>query len=261
MNTWRSWRWPPTIEDPRLGDRAGRRRARGRGPAAVPVPGPFRSAERARVVPPPASDLAAADATSQVAVLAGGCFWGVQGVFQHVDGRRPARCPAMPAATRRQRPLRDGRRGGDAATPRPCRSPSTRAQVSYGALLQIYFSVAHDPTQLNRQGPDVGTQYRSTIFPADAEQARVAKAYIAQLERRAAFDAPIVTTIEPGRPFYPAEDYHQDYLTLHPDPALHRHQRPAEDRPAEAAVPGPLSRSPRTGPVPLGADRVTGPAR
>ena len=90
-------------------------------------------------------------------------------------------------------------------------------QISYGALLQIFFSVAHDPTELNRQGPDVGPHYRSTIFPADARQAEVAKAYIDQLNAARAFDAPIVTTIEPDRPFYPAEDYHQDYLTLHPD--------------------------------------------
>jgi peptide-methionine (S)-S-oxide reductase len=84
-------------------------------------------------------------------------------------------------------------------------------------LLQIYFSVAHDPTQLNRQGPDHGTQYRSAIFPVDAGQARVAQAYIAQLDKAHAFDAPIVTKIEPDRSFYPAEDYHQDFLTLNPD--------------------------------------------
>jgi peptide-methionine (S)-S-oxide reductase len=90
-------------------------------------------------------------------------------------------------------------------------------QISYGRILQIYFSVAHDPTELNRQGPDEGTQYRSTIFPADAAQAKVAKAYIAQLNQAHAFDAAIVTTIEPDRKFYPAEDYHQDFLTRNPD--------------------------------------------
>ena len=89
-------------------------------------------------------------------------------------------------------------------------------KISYGKLLQIYFSVAHDPTQLNRQGPDTGTQYRSTIFPEDAAQAEVAKAYIDQLGKAGVFDGKIVTTIEPGRAFYPAEDYHQDYLTLNP---------------------------------------------
>jgi peptide-methionine (S)-S-oxide reductase len=90
------------------------------------------------------------------------------------------------------------------------------AQVSYGKLLQIYFSVAHDPTELNFQGPDTGTQYRSTIFPQDADQAKVAAAYIDQLDKAKVFDAKIVTTIEPGKTFYPAEGYHQNYLTLNP---------------------------------------------
>ena len=89
-------------------------------------------------------------------------------------------------------------------------------RISYGRILQIYFSVAHDPTQLNRQGPDVGTQYRSAIFPQTAEQARIAHAYIAQLGQAGVFPAPIVTKVEPEREFYPAEAYHQDYLTLHP---------------------------------------------
>ena len=90
-------------------------------------------------------------------------------------------------------------------------------KVSYGTLLRIFFSVAHDPTTLNRQGPDYGTQYRSGLFPLTAEQARVAEAYIHQMDQAHVFGAPIVTKIEPGRTFYPAEDYHQDYLTLHPD--------------------------------------------
>jgi peptide-methionine (S)-S-oxide reductase len=89
-------------------------------------------------------------------------------------------------------------------------------KISYGRILQIYFSVAHNPTQFNRQGPDVGTQYRSAIFPENAEQARVAKAYIAQLNQARVYDAAIVTKIEPGREFYAAENYHQDYMTLHP---------------------------------------------
>jgi peptide-methionine (S)-S-oxide reductase len=89
--------------------------------------------------------------------------------------------------------------------------------MSYGKILQIYFSVAHDPTQLNRQGPDSGTQYRSAIFPANEEQAKVAKAYIAQLDAAKAFHKPIVTKIEPGHEFYPAEGYHQDFLVLHPN--------------------------------------------
>jgi peptide-methionine (S)-S-oxide reductase len=90
------------------------------------------------------------------------------------------------------------------------------AKISYGKILQIYFSVAHDPTELNYQGPDMGTQYRSAIFPTSEEQARVAKAYIAQLDAAHVYGDPIVTTIEPGRTFYPAEDYHQDFLALHP---------------------------------------------
>jgi peptide-methionine (S)-S-oxide reductase len=89
-------------------------------------------------------------------------------------------------------------------------------RISYGRILQIYFSVAHDPTELNRQGPDIGTQYRSTIFPASAQQAAIARAYIAQLDKAHAFGARIVTTIEPDRTFYPAEDYHQDFMTRNP---------------------------------------------
>src|SRR4029453_8609905 len=104
------------------------------------------------------------------------------------------------------------------------------SKVSLGRLLQIYFSVAHDPTQLNRQGPDVGTQYRSTIFPADDEQARVAKAYIDQLDQARTFSAKIATTIEPARPFYPAEAYHQDYMTLNPrQPYIAIHDLPKVD--------------------------------
>ena len=102
------------------------------------------------------------------------------------------------------------------ATPSRSRSPTIPAEITYGKLLQIYFSVAHDPTQLNRQGPDTGTQYRSTIFPQDADQAKIAAAYIAQLDKAGVFDAPIATTVEPGKAFYPAEAYHQDYLTLNP---------------------------------------------
>jgi peptide-methionine (S)-S-oxide reductase len=172
-------------------------------------------AEDARVVPPPALDEPAAPgAASEVAVLAGGCFWGVQGVFQHVMG-------VIDAVS--------GYAGGDKKTAdyETVSSGSTSHaesvqitfdphKISYGQLLQIYFSVAHDPTELNYQGPDSGTNYRSTIFPATDEQAKVAKAYIAQLDAAHAFPKPIVTTIEPGKSFYPAEDYHQDFLTRHP---------------------------------------------
>ena len=173
-----------------------------------------RADEGARVVPPPTLDERAAQSASEVAVLAGGCFWGVQGVFQHVKGVSSAV---------------SGYDGGDAATAHyemtgrgdtghaeSVRIAFNPNEISYGRILQIYFSVAHDPTELNRQGPDEGTQYRSTIFPADDEQAGVAKAYIAQLDRAHVFGAPIATTIEPGRTFYPAEDYHQDFLARNP---------------------------------------------
>jgi peptide-methionine (S)-S-oxide reductase len=172
------------------------------------------AAQEGIAVPAPAVDVPPADATSAVAVLAGGCFWGVQGVFQHVKGVTSAV---------------SGYAGGDKSTAHyevvgngttghaeSVQITYDPRQVSYGRLLQIFFSVAHDPTQLNRQGPDYGTQYRSAIFPANDEQAAVAKAYIAQLDQARIFKKRIVSRIEPGRPFYPAEGYHQDFLTLHP---------------------------------------------
>jgi peptide-methionine (S)-S-oxide reductase len=152
------------------------------------------SADEAHVVPAPAVDEAAGAATSEVAVLAGGCFWGVQGVFQHVTG-------VSRGST------------GHAESVQVTFDPH---KISYGHILQIYFSVAHDPTELNRQGPDTGTQYRSAIFPTSADQARVAKAYIAQLNQAHVFDAAIVTKIEADKAFYPAEAYHQDFLVQHP---------------------------------------------
>jgi peptide-methionine (S)-S-oxide reductase len=171
--------------------------------------------EKGRVVPAPVLDEQAGTANRAVAVLAGGCFWGVQGVFQHVKGVSNAF---------------SGYAGGskDSAEYDLVSSGSTRhaesveivydpRQITYGKLLQVYFSVAHDPTQLNRQGPDEGPQYRSAIFPVNDEQARIAKAYIAQLNAARVFDRPIVTKIEPGHTFYQAEAYHQDYLTRHPN--------------------------------------------
>lgn len=171
-------------------------------------------AETAMVVPPPAVDEANATATTEVAVLAGGCFWGVQGVFQHVAGVTGAVSgyAGGDAATAQYDKVGTGATG-HAETVRVSFDPR---RISYGRILQIYFSVAHDPTQLNYQGPDRGTQYRSTIFPATDEQAKIAKAYIAQLNQARTFHAPVVTTIEPGRAFYPAEAYHQNYLTRHP---------------------------------------------
>ena len=176
---------------------------------------PSRAAEAAVVVPAPAQDLAAAPgATSATAVLAGGCFWGVQGVFQHVRGVSGAVSgyAGGDAASARYEAVGSGRTGHAEAV----RITYDPRQVSYGRLLQIYFSVAHDPTELNRQGPDSGPQYRSTIFPQNAEQMRVARSYIAQLDRARVFGRPIATTTEPLKAFYPAEAYHQDFLARHP---------------------------------------------
>ena len=172
------------------------------------------AAEEGRMVPAPTLDEPATVATSEVAVLAGGCFWGVQGVFQHVAGVTNAV---------------SGYAGGDQATAMYDRvstgttghAESVRItfdprKISYGRILQIFFSVVHDPTQLNRQGPDTGTQYRSAIFPMSVAQAATAKAYIAKLDQAHLFGAAIVTRIEPDRPFYPAEGYHQDFLTRNP---------------------------------------------
>jgi len=181
--------------------------------AAFPLAG--RTAESGRLVPPPAADEPAASAGSEVAVLAGGCFWGVQGVFQHVDGVTGAVSGyAGGAAETAQYRMVSTNSTGHAEAVQVTFDPR---KISYGRILQIYFSVAHDPTQLNRQGPDVGSQYRSAIFPANAEQQRVAAAYIAQLNQSRTFKSPIVTAIEPGRQFYPAEAYHQDYMTRHPN--------------------------------------------
>jgi peptide-methionine (S)-S-oxide reductase len=173
-----------------------------------------RAGEKAHDVPPPVLDETAADTTMETALLAGGCFWGVQGVYQHVKGVKTAISGYAGGEkdTAHYKVVGTGRTG-HAESVEITFDPR---RISYGRILQIYFSVAHDPTQLNRQGPDVGTQYRSTIFPLSDEQEKIAKAYIAQLETAGTFDAPIVTTIEPNRPFYRAEDYHQDFLAHNP---------------------------------------------
>lgn len=169
--------------------------------------------DQARLVAAPALDEVART-SSAVAVLAGGCFWGVQGVYQHTKGVLNAVSGyAGGAANTAQYGMVSMGNTGHAEVVQITFDPRV---VTFGRLLQIFFSVAHDPTQLNRQGPDVGTQYRSAIFPANAEQANVAKAYIAQLTQARTFGAPIVTRIETGRPFYRAEDDHQDFLTLNP---------------------------------------------
>ena len=176
----------------------------------------LRAAESAVVVPPPAVDETVASAIiSETAVLAGGCFWGVQGVFQHVNGVTSAVSGYAGGSARTA--VYDIVGSGSTGHAESVQITFDPRKVSYGRLLQIYFSVVHDPTELNRQGPDTGTQYRSTIFAANAEQARVAKAYIAQLDKAKTFGKPLATTIEMGKPFYPAEAYHQDFLTLNPD--------------------------------------------
>ena len=176
---------------------------------------PTSAAESAVVIPAPADEKAAADnASTETGVIAGGCFWGVQGVFQHVKGVKSAVSgyAGGDAASAKYEAVGTGRTGHAEAV----RVVYDPRQISYGRLLQIYFSVAHNPTELNRQGPDTGTQYRSTIFPANADQARVAKSYIAQLDKAKVFGQPIVTTVEPLKAFYPAEGYHQDFLVRNP---------------------------------------------
>ena len=172
------------------------------------------AAEGAHVLPTPTIDLPPGQSTSAVVVLAGGCFWGVQGVFQHVKGVTNAVSgyAGGDKKTAEYETVSNGRTG-HAESVQVTYDPR---QISYGRLLQIFFSVVHDPTELNRQGPDTGTQYRSAIFSTSAEQADVAKAYIAQLDQSHAFKKAIVTKIEPGRTFYPAEQYHQDFLTRNP---------------------------------------------
>ncbi|MFD4840668.1 peptide-methionine (S)-S-oxide reductase MsrA [Achromobacter sp. NPDC058515] len=179
------------------------------GAAAAPA------AERAFIIPPPAADQAKNAAAQEKAVIAGGCFWGVQAVFQHVKGVSGAVSgyAGGQAATANYDAVSGGRSGHAEAV----EITYDPRQVSYGQLLQIYFSVAHDPTQLNRQGPDHGTQYRSAVFPANDSQRKVAEAYIAQLNQAGVYPKALATRIEPLQAFYPAEDYHQDYLVRHPN--------------------------------------------
>jgi peptide-methionine (S)-S-oxide reductase len=171
-------------------------------------------ADSPKQIPPPQVDAAATSSAPQTAVLAGGCFWGLQGMFEHVKG-----------VTR----VVAGYSGGDKATAHyemvgtettghaeSVEITFDPKQITYGQLLRLYFSVAHDPTQLNRQGPDRGPSYRSEIFYATPEQERIARAYVAQLDGAKVFASPIVTKIEPLKAFYPAEDYHQDYLIHNP---------------------------------------------
>jgi peptide-methionine (S)-S-oxide reductase len=174
------------------------------------------AADSAVAIPDPALDARlAATRGEQTALLAGGCFWGLQAVFQHVKGvtNVTAGYSGGSARTAHYETISSGRTA-HAETVRIVYDPS---QISYGQLLKIFFSVAHDPTQLNRQGPDTGTQYRSAIFYTNEEQKRIAAAYIAQLNHAQVFERPIVTQLAALTAFYKAEDHHQDYAIHHPD--------------------------------------------
>jgi peptide-methionine (S)-S-oxide reductase len=174
---------------------------------------PGRAEEAMQRLPAPAVDAASGDGL-QTTVFAGGCFWGVQGVFQHIKGvTRAVSGYAGGSVARPGYEQVSSGRTGHAESVKVTFDPK---RVSYGTLLRIFFSVALDPTQVNRQGPDVGTQYRSALFVASAEQERVASAYIAQLEAAHIYGQKIATQIGHGQTFWPAEDYHQDYLERHP---------------------------------------------
>jgi len=175
---------------------------------------PLRAAEDAVVVPPPAADVPPSDGL-QTAVIAGGCFWGVQGVFQHTSG--VASAVSGYAGGSKMTASYEQVSTGSTGHAESVQIKYDPKQISYGKILQIFFSVVHDPTQLNRQGPDSGTQYRSAIFTTSDEQKKVADAYIAQLNAAKVYSRPIVTKVGALEGFFPAEAYHQDYLTLHPN--------------------------------------------
>ncbi|WP_426440231.1 peptide-methionine (S)-S-oxide reductase MsrA [Bradyrhizobium genosp. P] len=174
---------------------------------------PSLAAEDAVIIPPPATD--AQETGIKTVVVAGGCFWGVQGVFQHTAG-------VVNAVSGYSGGAKATADYGMVSTGTTGHAESVEIKydpqkISYGKILQIFFSVAHDPTQLNRQGPDSGTQYRSAIFTTSDEQKKVTDAYIAQLDAAKVYGKPIVTKVGPLQGFYAAEGYHQDYLTLHPN--------------------------------------------
>ncbi|WP_431096812.1 peptide-methionine (S)-S-oxide reductase MsrA [Polaromonas aquatica] len=185
--------------------------------------------EKAVKLPVPMLDAKVPTTTAQAgtatAVFAGGCFWGVQAVFQHTEGvlNAVSGYSGGDASTATYRQIGSGRTGHAEAV----QITYDPKKISYGKLLQIYFSVAHDPTTLNRQGPDSGTQYRSAVFYKDAEQKKVTESYIAQLDAAKVFPNKIVTQLTPLAAFYPAEAYHQDYATLNPNqPYIARFDRP-----------------------------------
>lgn len=180
-----------------------------------PMPALSSGAMATVAVPAPIVDETAPDGvTSETAVFAGGCFWGVQGVYQHVDG--VTRAESGYAGGAADTANYDTVSTGDTGHAESVRVTYDPTKVTFGQLLHIFFSVVHDPTELNRQGPDTGTQYRSAIFTQDDTQRRVADAYISQLDEAAVFPDPIVTVVSPSTEFFPAEQYHQDYLNSHP---------------------------------------------
>ena len=172
------------------------------------------AAERMITAPAPDADAPLKPGSLQTAVFAGGCFWGVEGVFERIKGVQSVRSGYAGGA--RATALYDVVGTGITGHAEAVEIRYDPAKVSYGTLLRVLFSVAHDPTQLDRQGPDRGSQYRSAIFPQNAEQASLAKAYVAQLAAAKTWPGKIVTTLETGKPFYPAEGYHQNYLRLNP---------------------------------------------
>ena len=175
---------------------------------------PACAAEQAFVIPAPEVDNPKVAGTEQKAVLSGGCFWGVQGVFEHLGGVKRV-LSGYSGGEKRSAQYEVVSRGntGHAESVEIVFDPK---EVSYGEILQVFFSVAHDPTQLNRQGPDSGTQYRSAIFYVDEQQKKIAMAYIAQLDKTKVYRSAIVTRVDPLNGFYPAEDYHQDFLIKNP---------------------------------------------
>jgi methionine-S-sulfoxide reductase len=175
---------------------------------------PAHAAEAAVKIPSPAIDQPAGASGLQKAVIAGGCFWGVQGVYQHLKGVKNVLSGY--AGGDKSTADYEAVSGGDTGHAEAVEIVFDPSQVTYGQILQVFFSVAHDPTQLNRQGPDMGTQYRSAIFYANDTQKKIAEAYIAQLDKASVFPRRVVTRVDPLKAFFAAEDYHQDYLLTHP---------------------------------------------
>jgi peptide-methionine (S)-S-oxide reductase len=176
---------------------------------------PACAAEQAFIIPAPEVDNPKAAGPEQKAVLAGGCFWGVQGVYQHLGGVK--RVLSGYAGGEKRTAQYEVVSRGDTGHAESVEIVFDPKEVSYGEILQVFFSVAHDPTQLNRQGPDTGTQYRSAIFYADEQQKKIATAYMAQLDKTKVYRSTLVTKVDPLKGFYPAEDYHQDFLVKNPN--------------------------------------------